>query len=378
MNILMLPSWYRDDAHPNAGSFFLEQAHAAADAGHHVDLLFCYGDAQGKAWSEQHPSGKVTEHFIHYQKRTMRWDTLKTAYHIARFISSRPQNEKPDILHVQSYPAMRYVLLFNWLLSIPTVITEHVSLFGLHQLSSRQLRKASRCFSKADEVYAVSEGLKDSIQPLCKTPVQVIPNTVSHLFFDRPLPRQKTTPFTFVSIGTLNQNKAFDILLTAFQKSFLGSKDVRLVICGQGPEREALESLSKQLGLEGQVVFRGEVSREECADLLINSHAFVLPSRYETFGVVYAEAMACGLPIITTETSACRSLVTPETGYSVPIGDVDALSGKMLLLYENYAQFDAERIRAFCRKNYSEEVLAKKLSERYEAVLEKRHERKQQ
>ncbi len=377
MNILMLPSWYRDEAHPGAGSFFLEQAQALAGAGHHVDLLFCYDDAAGKAWCEQRENGKVTEHFIHYKKRFMRWDTLVNAYHIARFILTRPPKYRPELLHVQSYPSMRYVLLFRRLVHLPTVITEHLSLFGRNQLSPRQLRKAGRCFSMADEVYAVSEGLKNCIQPLSKTPVQVMPNTVSDLFFARPLPVTKDGPFTFVSIGTLNRNKAFDILLAAFQKSFQGRNDVRLVICGQGPEREALEGLAQKLGIGGQVLFKGEVGREECVSTLMRGHAFVLPSLYETFGVVYCEAMACGLPIIMTETSAYQSLVTPETGYSVPVGDIDALSAKMLLLYENHARFDAGRIRAFCRKNFSEQAFAQKLTERYRVVLQKRQVRKQ-
>lgn len=377
MNVLMLPSWYRDEAHPSAGSFFLEQAQALASAGHHVDLLFCYDDAAGKAWYEQQENGKVTEHFIHYKKRFMRWDTLVNAYHIARFILTRPQEYRPDILHVQSYPAMRFVLLFKRLVHLPTVITEHLSLFGRNQLSHRQLRKAGHCFSKADEVYAVSEGLKNCIQPLSKTPVQVMPNTVSDLFFARPLPGIKDEGFTFVSIGTLNRNKAFDVLLAAFQKGFQGRKDVRLVILGQGPERTALEELAQQLGIDSQVQFRGEVSREECVSTLMRGHTFVLPSHYETFGVVYCEAMACGLPILMTETSAYQSLVTPETGYSVPVGDVDALSAKMLLLYENLAQFNAERIRAFCRENFSEQAFAQKLTERYRAVLQKRQVRKQ-
>lgn len=378
MNILMLPSWYRDEAHPNAGSFFLEQAGALVKAGHRVDLLFCRDDAKGKAYAETNMVNGVHEHLVHYKKRSMRVDTLTTAWHIARFILTRKGNEKIDLIHVQSYPAMRYVLLFRRLVRLPTVITEHLSLFGRNLLSPRQLRKTSRCFSRADEVYAVSEGLKSYIQRLCKTPVQVIPNTVSSIFFARPLPERKNGTFTFISIGTLNQNKAFDLLLAAFQKGFQGRRDVRLVICGQGPEREALEALSKHLGIDTQVEFKGEISREACVDTLMNGHAFVLPSRYETFGVVYCEAMACGLPIIMTETSAYRSLVAPETGYAVPIDDVDALRSKMLSLFENYDSFDAARIRAFCRERFSEQALARQLTARYKAVLDMRQERKQQ
>lgn len=378
MNILMLPSWYRDAQHPNAGSFFLEQAQALAESGHHVDLLYCYNDADGRTFEEARRCGKVTEHLIHFKKRTMRIDTLVNAWLIARFITTRSAEERPDILHVQSYPAMRYVLLFHPFFRLPVVITEHLSLFGRRQLSPRQLRKAGCCFCMADEVYAVSEGLKDTIQPLCNKPVLVVPNAVSSLFFDRPLPARKKGPFTFVSIGTLNQNKAFDLLLTAFQRCFSGREDVRLVILGQGPERQCLESMAQSLGITPQVDFRGEASRSQCAETLLNAHAFVLPSRYETFGVVYGEAMACGLPIIMTQTSAWRSLVAEETGYAVPIDDIDALSEKMLLLYANYHQFDAERIRAFCKERFSQQALAQRLTDRYRAVLSKRQERKQQ
>ena len=107
------------------------------------------------------------------------------------------------------------------------------------------------------------------------------------------------------------------------------------------------------------------------AAVLRKNQAFVLPSRTETFGVVYVEAMACGLPIVMTKTNAWEMLALPETGLAVEIEDVPALTDAMARIVDRYGEYDAERIAALCRESFSEKAVTDRLTALYERVLER-------
>lgn len=138
-----------------------------------------------------------------------------------------------------------------------------------------------------------------------------------------------------------------------------------LTICGDGEEMENLRAQAKALALDGAVEFAGSCSREECARRLKDSQAFVLPSRYETFGIVFVEAMGCGLPIIMTKTGAWKTLVRPETGLAVETEDPAGLAYAMETMIERYDDYDPEAIRRFCRNNFSENAVCEQLTAEY-------------
>jgi glycosyltransferase involved in cell wall biosynthesis len=118
-------------------------------------------------------------------------------------------------------------------------------------------------------------------------------------------PRETTPPapsVRFVYLGRLVQWKAVDLLLEAFRKLMdqRGPIEPSVDILGDGPQRAALEAQAERLGLAGHVHFAGWVSPDEAAERLKRSDVFVLPSLWESGGIVVMEAMALGLPVIAT------------------------------------------------------------------------------
>ena len=113
----------------------------------------------------------------------------------------------------------------------------------------------------------------------------------------------------------------------------------------------------------------GSKNKNEIATLLQNSDLFVLPSRNETFGVVYIEAMACGLPIIATDCGGPRDIVTEENGLLIPTEDVNALGNAILHMVNNIDKYDRKAIAEDCQARFSPEVIAKQLTQIFEDTI---------
>ncbi len=127
-------------------------------------------------------------------------------------------------------------------------------------------------------------------------------------------------------VGRLAAVKGVPILFQAIDKLKGDMPELQLKLIGDGPERTTLESMSKRLGLDDQVEFLGYKNQSEVAEALLQTDLFVLPSFAEGVPVVLMEAMASGVPVITTQIAGIPELVSHgESGWLVPPGDVDAL-----------------------------------------------------
>ncbi len=323
MRILVLPSWYPTREDPVKGSFFAEQAAALARFGHTVTVMAVYDDGERGVKTETRADGDLTEHLIHAASLPFHLTYFRILREMRRLLR---RGEKPDLIHVHSFRAVRYARALKRLLKVPFVVTEHVTWFERNMLSRKELAAVSRDYNAADAVIAVGEGLKTAIQPLCRRNVQVVPNLADRRFLENGLhDAPQDGRFRFISVCLLDNKKGLDVLLSAFSKLRASRPEAALTICGDGEEMETLRAQARALAREDAVEFAGSCSRAECARRLKESQAFVLPSRYETFGIVFVEAMGCGLPIIMTKTGAWKTLVRPETGLAVEIEDAEGL-----------------------------------------------------
>ncbi|MGB3423173.1 MAG: glycosyltransferase [Castellaniella sp.] len=126
-----------------------------------------------------------------------------------------------------------------------------------------------------------------------------------------------------LSVGRLAEEKDHAGLLRAFARLAPQCPDVRLWIAGDGPLRDALLRQRAALGLNDRVAFLG--ARQDVPDLMRAADVFVLPSRFEGFGLVVAEAMACGTPVVATDAGGVAE-VLDGAGILVPVGDDAALA----------------------------------------------------
>lgn len=164
--------------------------------------------------------------------------------------------------------------------------------------------------------------------------LRVIPNPVFPLNYKASVQNEQQR---LVAVGRLEYVKGFDLLLKAFALVQQQFPTARLTIWGEGSKRKELESLRDELGLTPHVHFPG--TTKEVMKALAEADLFVQTSRWEGFGNALCEAMAVGLPVISTSCSGPKEIIRNGIdGQLVPVENVDALANTMLDLLRDFSK----------------------------------------
>jgi len=174
-----------------------------------------------------------------------------------------------------------------------------------------------------------------------------------------------------ISIGRLGQEKNWTTFLQAAHKVYQGHPELRVVIIGDGPEKDELQNLSTELGIAERVTFTGKLPFSEVIDYLKAADIFGFASVTETQGLVTMEAMAAGLPVVAVDASGTRDIVTNnEQGYLVQ-NDPDAMAESILKLLDSPETMDRFSVNALEQaKVFDLKNCAKQLVDVYEQAIQ--------
>lgn len=199
-------------------------------------------------------------------------------------------------------------------------------------------------YPKSDAIVAASIGTAEDVAALTQLPVdriEVIYNPVitqdvfqkSEAAIDHPWFKPGEPP-VILGIGRLVIQKDFPTLISAFAK-VRENRPARLMILGEGDERAALESMIQALGLESDVALPGFTDNPYA--YLSKAALFVLSSRYEGFGNVVAEALACGAPVVSTDCPSGPAEILDHGKYGrlIPVADPAAMTRAILDLLDS-------------------------------------------
>ncbi len=391
MHVLIIPSWYPETPEDIDGIFFRLQAQALQRSGLKIGVTApVFRSMRGKPASVVNGGYGIRS----YTEENIPTYVYKSMYFFPRlpYLDRRRwvgagwklfkryvrDHGTPDIIHAHSMNhAGILAQQIHEKTGIPFVLTEHSSTYARKLIRNWQrpamLQSAQQCSARI----AVS---KDFCR-LLETEYggldwQYIPNSLSPAFI-RPVDlanKPKNADFTFCSVAHLNYNKGFDILLPAFAEALKTHPDLKLKIGGTGLIASQLHNLAAELGLENSVEFLGGLQNDQVLDLMFRSDAFVLASRNETFGVVFIEALSQGLPVAATRCGGPQTIINENNGILVPVGDVQALAGALVSLYENRGRYDAQTLRADCLSEFGEEAVVRQITAVYKTILGGTHE----
>ncbi len=223
--------------------------------------------------------------------------------------------------------------------SVHAMYSQEVELFPHRRNRALIPFLVRRLYPRASQVVAVSESVAADLAEAAGLPrgkIQVIFNPVvtprlreqlqeplDHPWFDHG------EPPVILSAGRLTEEKDFPSLIRAFHLLHL-RRPARLIILGEGPQREVLEQLICNLELDGHVQLPGFVPNPY--PYMARAAVFVLSSRREGFGNVLVEALAAGVPVVSTDCPGGPAEILEQGRYGrlVPVGDVDRLAEAIL------------------------------------------------
>jgi glycosyltransferase involved in cell wall biosynthesis len=174
-----------------------------------------------------------------------------------------------------------------------------------------------------------------------------------------------------VMVANLRAEKGHDTLLAAAPRILARYPDASFTFVGDGPRREALETLTRALGVTERVRFVGE--RRDVASILARHDLFVLPSRSEAFPNALIEAMATGLPVVATDVGGIPEVVrSGVNGQLVPPDDIGALADAVLALMDDPAAAAAlgRAARAEVERHYTIDRMVERFEQLYLAEIE--------
>lgn len=198
-------------------------------------------------------------------------------------------------------------------------------------------------YPKSDAIVAASIGTAKDVATLTGLPLDQIhviynPVVTPEIFEKSKMPVDHPwfhpgEPPVILGIGRLVSQKDFTTLITAFEK-VRSMRSARLMILGEGEQRSQLEALIQRLGLTAEVALPGFTENPYC--YLSKAALFVLSSRFEGFGNVVAEALACGAPVVATDcpSGPAEILGCGKYGTLIPIADPTAMSTAILKMLD--------------------------------------------
>ncbi len=225
------------------------------------------------------------------------------------------RRERFDVVHAHASvvsPVAYAGALAGARAALPTVLTFHSMLYRSSALlgATESLFGWSRhriVLSAVSSVVAAQAG-----RGIPDAAVAVLPNGIDVAFWRAVERRPASEGVTFVSAMRLSRKKRALSLVRAFARTVThvaGTPSLRLVLAGDGPDRDAIQRLASELGIADRVELAGHLSRPELRALYGRAQAFVLPSERESFGIAALEARAAGLPVIAMLASGARDFI---------------------------------------------------------------------
>jgi glycosyltransferase involved in cell wall biosynthesis len=360
LSILFTSSWYPSKAHTTVGNFVQRHAEAVALL---CDVWVLYVASMpqwdGPPKIEEHCEKNVNTVIVYCRTGffAKRKAFIKGAYHLIRSKSIHFDAVHHNVLWPHGWQPRWLLSKFN----LPYIVTEHwtgydpINIAKRHPLLLWMSRFGAR---KAAFLCPVTLDLQQKMIDFgIHGTYQVVPNVVDTTLFSLARPNNNRVNYLHVS-SLIDGHKNISGILRVWKTISDRNNNVHLTLGGDGPIEHWIQQASS-LGIRSDSIdFFGEISWEEVARKMESSHALLLFSNYENLPCVIVEALACGLPVISTRVGGISEHINPERGILVDRGDEDALAKAIDAMSSNIDQYNKEALRKYAVERFSNEAVA--------------------
>lgn len=261
---------------------------------------------------------------------------------------------------------------------VPVIITEQAAWHPWMETYKLVRRQAVWAARQCSFHIAISTALRDSIASFTgdSEKLRVIPNAVDGSLFTLVQNGRRPSLEQILFVGVIRPVKGVDVLLRAMKLLADRGRELKLVLVGESfyasyrREYERLRQMAAELGLGAQVEFAGSKPSAELVRYMQESALLVLPSRRESLGMVLAEALACGTPVVATRCGGPEDIVNNHVGVLVPPEDPEALARGIEHVLAKRASYDPNKLRAYALENFGVEAVGRRLAGLYQEAVE--------
>jgi glycosyltransferase involved in cell wall biosynthesis len=385
LHILIVPAWWPSPEQPMAGVFCTDYAASFVAAGAKVGVVFpdlvplrFLGKGPSIPWrprvlSETADGAAVIRvRGLHTALGRPGLQMLRYRRWLRRGLAVyRERHGSPDILHAMcAIPAGWACTHLDDPLAGRVVLTEHTGPFSLALQPPAAEQYVRAAMDQAAAVLAVSDRSREEIRAAgIRREVAVCGNPVSEPFATLPVRAERRHGLLrAIFVGRIVREKGIGELLEA-AAALATESEIEWHFVGDGPMAQDIGSRFLAAGLIEHLRMHGHCDRSMVARLLMQCDFLVLPTHGETFGLVAAEALCMGLPVVTTRGTACGDYVSEDDGVLAEIGDAQSLTTAVRRMIEDYGRYDRAAIAARARQRFSGEVAASRYGEVFRRVM---------
>jgi len=377
MRVLVIPTWYPNGEDKLMGIYHKEFTYALNTYGVDADMLFIERERLSKPFKYLFMKKKEIDKEINYYVyiyKLLNLSPISFKLGLNRYVKKLDKafkdylktNEMPDVIHAQvTIPAGYAACILGKKYNIPVIVTEHCG--GIERFFTKEPFKEYGNFVLENSTYStVSKYMKDIVLKY-KKECYVIPNLVDTKIFNNDIKRKIDKTFNLVMVCALREGKNLDLAFKAIKKLKEQDIDIHLDIVGDGYLEDYYKNICNELNQTDNVTFLGRKTKKEISEILKNEHALLIASGLESFGIPGIEAMASGLPIISTDCLGPPEYINEKVGVVCKVDDVDDMVNKIKYVIDNYDKYDSKYIREWA-DNYSDKEVIKNTIEIYKKI----------
>ena len=293
---------------------------------------------------------------------------------VAAVAAALPRAQEVDVVHAHVGIYGGWVATALTPAGVPVVVTEHASFLDrvLAERAARDLYE--QVVERASWVLCVSGRLRDQLVaafPRAADRVVVVPNAIP---FDRMPVRERPVDSLdrWLYVGRMVHGKGVERLLAAFATCASDRPRLRLTLVGGGKQADRFARTAADLGVAGRVTWLGAVAHERVVELMHEHDLLVHLSESETFGMTVVEAVASGLPVLTTRSGGPQETLAGLEGVAGTLVAVSDDTDEVVQAYRDLegATLDLARARQVLRDRYGQLAVGRRLLDLYAAARE--------
>lgn len=378
MKVLVIPTWYPSGEDKLMGIYHKEFTHALNKYGIEANMLYVEKRRLSKPLEYLFMKKKEVieeDNYKVYIYRTMNMEPINAKWQFKRYVKAIEKsfkkyiriNGKPDVIHAMCTVPVGYAsCLIGEKYNIPVVITEHGGALG--KFLERDDIRDYGLYAMKHSIYSVVSTYMAKFVEKYKKECYVLPNQVDTSIYKKNVNRKIDGTFKLVMLCAIRQAKRLDIAFKAVRKLIDKGVDIHLDIIGDGFYEKIYKQECTKEGLDKYVTFLGRENKSEIAKIFESENALLISSELESFAIPGIEALASGLPVISTDCGGPRDFVNDKTGILAKVNNPSDLAKCIEKVIDNYDKYKRKDLEAMAN-SFSEEEIVKKANKLYKLAL---------